>query len=353
MNSNNLSSRLKEHALANGIDLIGITSAKPFLLERKKEAFFDPKVFLDDAKAIVVTGFYINGRSKPNLIESNAPCGRYNAYDVKAYMPMEKHHQKTISDFLNNEGYSAEANKNHRLPDKMAAVRAGLGKYGKNSVVITKEFGSFVMFVTMVTNAPLEYEELPISGNDCGKCDLCIKACPTSAIYEPYKINRDLCITAWLWGDFVPAHLREKQENRLFGCGECVKVCPKNRKLQSREEYPVNLENVSDTPELIPLLTSSNEYFKKNIASFPLCAGEETIMGNAIIALGNIGDSTSVAKLKQTITHNEPKIRAYTAWSLGKIGGDESIGILQNALLNEQDTNVASEIRYAIYSMRN
>lgn len=353
MNSNNLSSRLKEYALAKGIDLIGITSAKPFIVERKNETFFDPKIILKDAKAIVVTGFYINGRSKPALNESNTPRGRYNAYDVKAYMPMEKYHQKAISNFLISEGYSAEPNKNYRLPDKMAAVRAGLGKYGKNSVVITKEYGSFVMFVTMVTNAPLEYEEFPIAENNCGKCDLCIKSCPTGAIYAPFKINRDLCITAWLWGDFVPAHLREKQENRIFGCGECVKVCPKNRKLESREEYPVNLENVSDTPELIPLLTASNDYFRKNIASFPLCAGEEAIIGNAIIALGNIGDSASVAKLRQTITHKTPKIRAYTAWSLGKIGGDDSARILQNALLNEKDGNVISEIHYALNAMRN
>lgn len=348
MNNTDLSSRLKNYAKDNGIDLIGITSAKPFITQRKKESFVDPKDYLKDAKAVIVTGFYINGNSKTTTNNSNTPKGRYNAYDVKAFMPMENHHIKTISDFLGNEGYLVETNKNYKLPDKMAAVRAGLGKYGKNSLVITPEYGSFIMFVTMVTNAPLDYEEFPLNETDCGKCEICIKSCPTGAIYAPFKINRDLCITGWLWGDFIPAHLREKQENRLFGCGECVRVCPKNRKLKPREEYPAMLEDISDSPELIPLLTADKEYYKKTIASFPLCAGEEAILGNAIIALGNICDGTSVPELEQTITHQNPKIRAYSAWSLGRIGKKESINILKNALDKEDDSNVISEIHCAL-----
>lgn len=346
--NNNLTYRLKQHALSNGIDLIGITSAKPFIAERKKEPFVDPKDFLSDAKAIIVAGFHINESSKKNSVKSNTPTGRYNAYDVKAFMPLEKHHIRIISNFLEKEGYSVKNNVNYRIPDKMAAIRAGLGKYGKNSLVITKKFGSFVMFVTMITNAPLEYEEITTKETDCGRCDICIKACPTGAIYAPFKVNRDLCITGWLWGDFIPTHLREKQENRLFGCGECVKACPKNKKLKPREEYPVKLEEVSDNPELIPLLTADKEYFKKTIASFPLCAGEEAVLGNAIIALGNIDLNSSIDKLKETIAHDSPKIRAYTAWTLGRINGTDSIDILQNALQSEKDYNVISEIQYAL-----
>lgn len=348
MKDGNLTSRLKDYALNNGIDLIGITSAKPFIIQRKKEPFVDPKTFLSNAKAVIVTGFHINESSKQDLTESTSLTGRYNAYDVKAFTPMENLHIKTISTFLENEGYSVKTNVNHRIPDKMAAIRAGLGKYGKNSLVITKKFGSFIMFVTMVTNAPLEYEEFSANETDCGKCDICIKACPTGAIYSPMKVNRDLCITGWLWGDFIPVYLREKQENRIFGCGECVKVCPKNRKLKPREEYPVKLESVSDNPELLPLLTSDKSYLKKNIASFPLCAGEEVITGNAIVALGNIGNSSSIPALRKTIVHKNPQIRAYSAWALGKIGGETSIKILQNALLSEDDVNIVSEIHYAL-----
>lgn len=346
--NDSLTLRLKQHAFANGIDLIGITSAKPFIIERKKEPFIDPKDFLSDAKAIIVTGFHINESSRKNSVKSNTPTGRYNAYDVKAFMPMEEHHIRVIGNFLESEGYIVKTNKNYKIPDKMSAVRAGLGKYGKNSLVITKQFGSFIMFVTMVTNAPLEYEEFSANEIDCGKCEICIKSCPTGAIYAPMKVNRDLCITGWLWGDFIPIHLREKQENRLFGCGECVKVCPKNKKIKPREHYPVKLEDVNDYPELIPLLSADDDYFEKAIASFPLCAGRESILGNAIIALGNIGLDKPISALTETIMHNNPKIRAYTAWTLGQIKGSDSKTILQTALKIEKEINVISEIKYAL-----
>ena len=353
MNNNTLTTRLKQYALARGIDLIGITSAKPFIVQRKKEAFVDPKELLNDAKAIIVTGFYINEKDNPILTEPNKARGRYNSYDVKAFMPMEKYHIKTIKDFIENEGYKAKSNKNYKIPDKMAAVRAGLGKYGKNSVVITEKYGSFIMFVTLVTNAPLDYEEFSINETECGKCEICIKSCPTGAIYAPFKVERNSCITAWLWGEFIPINLREKQQNRLFGCGECVKVCPKNSKLKPREKYPVNLENVSDNPELIPLLTADKKYFKKVIASFPLYAGEEAILGNAIIALGNIGDTTITSELEQTFKHNKPKIRAYTAWALGKTGGEKAMNILHDALLTEKNNTVINEIHYALENIKN
>jgi len=216
MNNTTLTTRLKQYALTQGIDLIGITSAKPFIIQRKNETVVDPKELLNDAKAIIVTGFYINEKDNMILTEPNKARGRYNSYDVKAFMPMEKYYIKTIQKFLEREGYKVEFNKNYRIPDKMAAVRAVLGKYGKNSVVITERYGSFIMFVTLVTNAPLDYEEFSINETECGKCEICIKSCPTRAIYAPFKVKRNSCITAWLWGGFIPINLREKQQNRLF-----------------------------------------------------------------------------------------------------------------------------------------
>lgn len=96
------------------------------------------------------------------------------------------------------------------------------------------------------------------------------------------------------------------------------------------------------------MLTADKKYFKKVIASFPLCAGEEAILGNTIIALGNIGDTTITSKLEQTFRHIKPKIRAYTAWALGKIGGEKAINILHNALLTEKNNTVIKEIQYAL-----
>ncbi len=353
MNNTTLTDKLKHFALDEGIDLIGITSTKPFIVQRKKIPFIDPKERLSDAKALIVTGFYIHENDNTLSNESNKARGRYNSYDVRAFIPMEKYHFKTIKKFLENEGYKVKFNKNHIIPDKQAAVRAGIGKYGKNSVVITEKFGSYIMFVTMVTNAPLDYKEFPINKTECNNCDICIKSCPTEAIYAPFKVNRDLCITAWLWGDHVPVHLREMQENRLFGCGECVKACPKNNKLKPRENYPTEIEPVSDKPELVPLLTADKKYFKKHIAAFPLCAGEDAILGNAIIALTNIGKTSITDKLAQTLRHKKAQIRAYSAWALSKTSEERATNILNEVLRLEKKEEVINEIKHALNNLRN
>lgn len=349
MNNHSLTARLKEHALAHGIDSIGITSAGPFTRKGKTDTIMDPKKLLADARSVIVTAFYMNEAVAPPRLDKNNPRGRFTpGYSVRAYTPMENHHIEIISGFLEKQGYKAVFNENYRLPDKMAAVRAGLGKYGKNAVVMTEKYGSFVMFVTHITNAPLEVEEFDLYASECGKCEICLGACPTGAIYEPYKVTKELCITAWLWGNFIPIDLREKQENRIFGCGECVRACPRNHKLVPREEYPIKIDDVSTTPELIPLVTGEEDYYRESIASFPMRAGMDAIRGNAVIALGNIETDKAIDPLCIALTHKKPQIRAYSAWSLGRIGGDRVKQALENALKSESDQGVRKEIEHAL-----
>ena len=162
------------------------------------------------------------------------------------------------------------------------------------------------------------------------------------------KVKRAKCITNWLWGTFVPANLREKQGDRLFGCAECLKACPKNKEIKLRVEYPVALEVVSDSPELIPLATADAEYFRKVVPSFPRWAGKEPIRGNVIIALGNIADPAAIGALEETLQYPKPQVRAYSAWALGKIGEKEAKEALKRALSKEEKPKVIKEIKDAL-----
>ena len=148
----------------------------------------------------------------------------------------------------------------------------------------------------------------------------------------------------------APVHLREKQGNLIFGCGECLIACPKNKKLAPRIEYPVKIENVSTTPELIPLVTGDEEYYRESIPSFPMRAGMDAIRGNAIIALGNIGMDTAIDPLCITLTYPNPQIRAYSAWALGKIRGAKAKKALESALKSEENLDVKEEIQQALGS---
>ncbi|MBA4379842.1 MAG: hypothetical protein C0393_04020 [Anaerolinea sp.] len=330
-----LTQELKEKVLSAGIDLIGITSAEPFQIQGEKEKCVDPKEILKDARSVIVAGFCILNMLDILPSEPGKPRGRFAYHGIRVFMPMRAYTQKVISQFLRREGFKSVSSM--KIPAKMAAVRAGLGKYGKNAVVLTEELGSCVMFETLVTDAPLDYEDCPVYVCDCGKCDLCLKACPTGAIIAPFKINRARCITNWLWGTLVPSEFREKQGDRLFGCAECLKACPKNSHLEPRSEYPVPLEDFSDSPELIPLVTGDAEYYRKVIPSFARWAGMEAIRGNVIIALGNIADPAAIPVLEEALQHPKPQIRAYSAWALGRIGDKEAKKILEETISKEQN----------------
>ncbi|MGE5587892.1 MAG: 4Fe-4S double cluster binding domain-containing protein, partial [Clostridia bacterium] len=163
---------------------------------------------------------------------------------------MSAYCRKTICALLKKHGFRAVPAQ--AIPLKVAAARAGLGRYGKNALIVTEGFGSWVMFECTVTDAPLEHEDRPLEDAGCRGRDLCIKAWPTGALYAPYKVDRARCITEWLWGTYASPELRELQGDRLFGCGECLMVCPRSRRVPKRSGR-VPLEDVSDNPELIPL----------------------------------------------------------------------------------------------------
>ncbi len=341
--------QLKDYALSRGIDLLGITSAKPFVKKGETETVIDPREILPEAQSIVVTGFYMKEAIADQPQDKENPKGRFtHGYSLRAFTAMENYYIGIIREFLEGQGYRVVANPNYRIPDKMAAVRSGIGKYGKNSLIVTEDYGSCMMFVTLVTDAPLEYEELDVHLSDCSNCERCMKACPTGAIQQPYRVKRELCITSWLWGGFIPVHLREKQENRLFGCGECVKACPRNHKLVPRKAYPVEVESIDTSPELIPLLTGDRDYFLKIFGSFPNRAGVEALLGNAIIAMGNRGTEKTAEPLCHTLTHGNPQIRAYSAWALGRIAGVQGKVALEKALETEEEPRVREEIQQAL-----
>jgi epoxyqueuosine reductase len=344
-----LTEKLRETVLAAGIDLVGVTSAEPLMVQGKNNfVHTQPREVMPDARAVVVAGFCVAYEPRLRASEPGTPRGRFTPYGSRAFAQMWRHCEDTVGNFLRVKGYRVAGAP--RIPMKPAAVRAGLGRYGKHGVVITPELGSWVMFACFVTDAPLAAAEAqPGRSTACpARCNLCLQACPTGAITAPFQIDRPRCITEWLWGYPAPAELRAKQENRLFGCGECLLACPKNRRIPPRRDYPVPIDELNDSPELIPFLTADEEYFRRTIPLFAQEAGFDAMRGNAIIALGNIRDPSAVQALGQTLRHEKPQIRAYSAWALGRIGGAQARALLGKALTEEKESAVLDEIKSAL-----
>jgi epoxyqueuosine reductase len=153
-----------------------------------------------------------------------------------------------IVSFLNNEGYQAIVCKSGSiLPLKLAAVRAGLGWQGKNSLLVTKKYGTFLAFGGIVTNANLEHNTKEES-NRCRDCDKCQKACPLAALDQPYVLNVKKCMSYLLQIENLTKKMQIVMENRIGDCEICQEACPWNRK---------HLDN--------PLVTSMTESFQKKI----------------------------------------------------------------------------------------
>jgi epoxyqueuosine reductase len=346
----NLMEELGRAAADAGIDVLGVASAEPF--ELREEWHHDqPRDLLATARSVVVAGFctFYEPRVMPS--EQGNPRGRFGAYGVRVFEQMERHCMDVVGGYLRGRGFMAVDAP--EIAIKPAVVRSGLGRYGKNAVTISPELGSFVMYACVVTDAPLAAQEAHLPAENveeaCGKdCRLCIDACPTGALNGEYGIDRSRCITNWLWGAFAPAELREKQQDRLFGCAECLLACPRNAGVAPRAAYPVPVDTVHDSPELLPIASGDMDYYSRSVPTFSKRAGFDVMRGSAIIALGNAADPAATAVLGSTLRSGSATHRAYSAWALGRIGGGDARALLAAARAAETDAGVTAEIDAAL-----
>jgi epoxyqueuosine reductase len=263
-----------------------------------------------------------------------------------------------------------------RMVDRAVAQRAGLGWYGKNTTILTKGWGSWVFLAEIVTNLPLvdgekNLYDIPLKAN-CGNCEICLHACPTGALPAPYVLDNTRCIsylTIELRGS-IPLELRPFMGNLIFGCDICQQVCPVNKVVerrlglrkadglipstshrldfQPRHEFRPR-KGIGSTPELIPLLSLTEEQFRERFRLSPIRRTKRRgLLRNVCVALGNSGDPQAVPALIRALHDDESLIRGHAAWALGRIGGDEAKSALQEALASEEDRETLKELRCAL-----
>lgn len=227
------------------------------------------------------------------------------------------------------------------LVDRAVAERAGIGFAAKNCSIISPEWGSWMYLGEMVTNIPFSPDAQIEEG--CGDCTKCIDACPTGALVGPGQLNAQACISYLTQTKgFLSEEYMTKIGNRLYGCDTCQIVCPKNRGLNWSHRPELQPDPEIAKPLLLPILELSNRGFKEQFGSSSAAwRGKKPIQRNAVIALGNFKDAAAVPKLTEIVLREtRPEMRGAAAWALGRIGGEEALSAIGQALQTEEVAEV-------------
>ncbi|MBZ5686393.1 MAG: tRNA epoxyqueuosine(34) reductase QueG [Acidobacteriia bacterium] len=392
---------IKEYAYSLGFDIARITTADsfpiaeqvikeriaqglmeglPWFTAQRSEVSCHPDVLLPDAQSIITLAlFYLT--QQPDEINDGTPRGRISRYAWgddyhESIKPRLQQFAAWLREYARGEIPGELETRlfvdTGRMVDRAVAQRAGLGWNGKNTNILTKGWGSWVFLAEIVTNLPLPADK-PVKTN-CGSCEICLHACPTQALPAPYVLDNTRCIsflTIELRGS-IPLELRPLMGNLIFGCDICQEVCPVNivaeRRLELRQDVNVGGERevrfeprlefrpratVGSSPELIPLLSLTEEQFRERFRRSPIRrAKRRGLLRNVCVALGNIGDPLAVPALIGALQDHEPLVRGHAAWALGRIGGEEARQALQEALQKEEDGEVCKEIQYALDGLK-
>lgn len=234
--------------------------------------------------------------------------------------------------------------------DRAVAHRAGLGWFGKNTMLITKTgYGSYVFPGEVLTNLELQPDQ-PAEGS-CGRCRICLDRCPTGAIVAPFVVDARRCIsylTIELRG-WIPRELRPLMQTWVFGCDVCQDVCPHNALVrQGKHEEFAPRRDVA-FPDLIELLHIDEHTYQERFHHSAIKRAKRGgLRRNAAVALGNLRDPRAVPALARALDDDDPVIRGHAAWALGRIADQPARAALQARSAIEADPAVRDEIEGAL-----
>jgi epoxyqueuosine reductase len=231
------------------------------------------------------------------------------------------------------------------LLEREWAYRSGLGWFGKNTMLLHKQAGSWFFLAEILVNLELEGEGIPRA--HCGTCTRCLSDCPTGALADGYVLKAPLCIS-YLTIEHkgpIPHELRPQLGNWIFGCDVCQEVCPWNEKFgQPRADL------VDELCPSLPVLVALDEAgFRARFGRSAVRRSKRRgLLRNVAVALGNSGNPEAIAPLRSALCDAEPLVRSHAAWALGRFVEREARVTLQRHMTREDDAQVRAEVLAAL-----
>jgi epoxyqueuosine reductase len=283
----------------------------------------DPHALWSEVRAIILLGLNYGPDRDPLAILEKPERAAISVYaQGDDYHDLIKPRLKTVARWLVATG-GGEVKvfiDTAALMEKPLAAAAGLGWQGKHTNLVSRQFGSWLFVGAIFTTLPLEPDT--VEDDRCGSCHACLDVCPTAAFPAPYRLDARRCIS-YLTIEHkgtIARELRPLMGNRIYGCDDCLAVCPWNKFARAGREAKLAARTVLREPELRELVRLDDAAFRALFAKTAIKRiGRDRFVRNVLIAIGNSSNPTLAAEAERLLSDPSPLVRSAAIWVLGRL----------------------------------
>lgn len=359
---------IRDQALALGFDAVGFAAAetsaaakdglRAFLdagmqgdmgwLEAHADRRADPQTLWPEARTVVVVA--MSYRPQANPLDQQKPTDRgaisVYAQTARDYHDVLKSRLKQLARWTSEQHGAGVKVFVDTAPvmEKHLAARAGVGWQGKHSNVVSRDLGNWFFLGEMFLDHALAADAPEI--DHCGKCTRCLDICPTNAFIGPYKLDARRCVSYLTieHKGHIPLDLREGIGGRIYGCDDCLAVCPWNKFAVDGREPGLWPRPELAVPRLADLAALDDAEFRQVFAGSPIKrTGRDRFIRNVLIAIGNSGEMKLSPTAERLTSDASPLVRAAAIWALGRLDAEGAANLAAGRHQSEPDPDVREE----------
>ena len=308
----------------------------------------DPRMLWADVRSVIMLGVNYGPDHNPLDIIAQRTRGAISVYaQGDDYHDLIKKRLKTLAHWLHATagGDVKVFVDTAAVMEKPLAHAAGLGWQGKHTNLVSREFGSWLFLGAIFTTLELPRDEA--TADHCGSCQTCLDVCPTAAFPAPYRLDARRCIS-YLTIEHkgpIPREFRKAIGNRIYGCDDCLSVCPWNKFAQTGREIKLAARDVLRAPQLSELARLDDAAFRALFTKSPVKRiGRDRFVRNVLIAIGNSGDASLAAEAERLLRDDSTLVRSAAVWALSQLMEQDAFALrAADAVSVEADGSVRVE----------
>jgi epoxyqueuosine reductase len=316
----------------------------------------NPRKLMPDARSVVMLGLNYGPQVDPMAALGRPDVGAISVYARhRDYHDVIKGKLKELASFLVGAARPEKTDvkvfvDTAPLLEKPLAQRAGLGWQGKHTNLVSREFGSWLFLGAILTNLDLPPDAA--ESDHCGQCRACLDTCPTGAFPAPYQLDARRCIS-YLTIEHegpIPREFRPAIGNRIYGCDDCLAVCPWNKFASEGREAKLKARADLNAPPLAELARLDDASFRALFAGGPIKRiGRARFVRNVLIAIGNSKDRALARVAEERLRDESPLVRGAAVWALARLTSRQELSSFATGnLRRERDAAVIEEWRDAL-----